>query len=79
MFCRCFQSDVSVRVSGLVVSEPALWCLVGFFVLHPVSHFLLNAMTHASLYHFVFPGKDLVMRLGIRFSIAVLIGFVKCI
>ena len=60
-------------VLGLVLSEPALWCLVGL-VLHPGSHFF-SAMSHASLYHSCFHMNDLIVRLGIWFSMAFLIFF----
>ena len=46
--------------------NPLSGALLDFHCLH-VLIFMLSAMTHASLYHSGFPGKDLIVHLGIWF------------
>ena len=54
MFCHCFPSDVSICVSGLVISEPVLCCLVGL-VVPPGSEFLIECYVTRPIVPFWLP------------------------
>ena len=49
--------------------NPLFVVLLDFYCLYALI-FMSSAVTHASLYHSGFPGKDLIVRLGIWFPMA---------